>query len=377
MILKQYSTKRLWIFPLAFGILGALIGLVLRYAFTGSLSGFPIKNVLHSHSHVMLLGFVFNAIVVLVWTYFTKGIDRISYYYYIAIQICIAVMLVAFIIQGYALVSITFSSLHLWISYVLLVRLWKRLEGNKSILLLIKIGIVFHFVSSIGPYCLGPLMVLKMQESPWYQQAIFFYLHFQYFGSFFLWMLAVLFQKSNVSITRKQVAIITFSLVLLYAHSLGYSFNHWGIQLCGGLGSVLLFGILLSYKKQFQRHKKSLLLIYGIILIVAFINIIGSIPSVANLVEENRFILIAYLHFLFLGLYTPFIWVFLKLPIKTNTWILYALSVLFSEAILIFPSALTSLLSISVMWLLFIAYAEVFLCICIVHLPYLFKRALS
>ena len=198
MTLKQYSTKQLWFYPLIFGILGGLIGLVLRYAFTGAFTGFPLKNVLHSHSHVMLLGFIFNALIVFLWIFFTKGIDRLSFLYYIALQVCLSVMLVAFIIQGYALVSITFSTLHLWISYILLIRLWKRLDGNKNLVSLIKIGILFHFISSIGPYCLGPLMVLKMQESPWYQQAIFFYLHFQYFGSFFVWFLAVLFQKSSV-----------------------------------------------------------------------------------------------------------------------------------------------------------------------------------
>jgi len=116
-------THQLWFYPILFGLLGAIIGLVLRYAFTGSLSGFPFKNVLHSHSHVMLLGFLFNALIVLLWTRFTDGIDLKSYRLYLALQVCVSILLIAFILQGYAFVTILFSTIHLWISYVLLIRL--------------------------------------------------------------------------------------------------------------------------------------------------------------------------------------------------------------------------------------------------------------
>ena len=366
--MKTVSVKSLWFYPLVFGILGALIGLILRYAFTGAFTGFPFKNVLHSHSHVMLLGFVFNALMVLLWIHFTNGIDRVSFLYYIALQVCLAVMLVAFIIQGYAAVSITFSTLHLWVSYILLIRLWKRLKGNKNLIALIKLGIIFHFISSIGPYLLGPLMVLDMKDSPWYQQAIFFYLHFQYFGSFFVWLLALLFQKYSITIKKNQIIYSAIAIALLYTHSLDYSFNHWLINSLGGIGAVLLFAILFSVKKQFKNQENHLKGIYFIVLLIVIINIIGSFPVFATLVEDNRFILIAYLHFLFLGLYLPFIWTFLPQKITIKMWVCYGFVVLFSEAILIFPSEVSHLFSTSVMWLLFIVYLAVFLCISIVHL---------
>lgn len=202
--MKTVTAKQLWFFPLLFGFLGAIIGLVLRYAFTGSIANFPFKFVLHSHSHIMLLGFVFNALIALLVTRFTNGIDKTSYRLYLALQVCVAILLVGFIIQGYALVTITFSTLHLWISYWLVVRLWKRLIGEKSDLILIKTGIIFHFISSIGPYALGPLMAMKMQSSPWYQQAIFFYLHFQYFGSFFFGCLPFFFKEQLLSYQKNK-----------------------------------------------------------------------------------------------------------------------------------------------------------------------------
>ncbi len=372
--MKLISKKQLWFYPILFGFLGALIGLILRYAFADGTPDFPLKNVLHSHSHVMLLGFLFNALVVILWSNFTNGIDQISFKYYIALQICVAAMMIAFILQGYALFSIIFSTFHLWISYILLIRLWKRLTGNKYIVILIKTGIVFHFLSSIGPYCLGPLMVLEMQESPWYQQAIFFYLHFQYFGSLFIWLLAGLFQNSTIVLKKRNIYVIVFSLVCLYMHSLDYNFNHWLINIFGGIGSLLLFGFLINSRKAFVFAKTEYTTIYFILLGISIINFLGSFPGIAILVESNSFMLIAWLHLLFLGLFIPFIWTELPHKLNKTSWVFYGIAVLFSEAILVFPTTFSNTFSISVMWLLFIVYLEVFLSISIVHLAYLFNK---
>ena len=366
--------RKLWWYPLIFGMLGAFIGLVLRYAYTGAISGFPFKNVMHSHSHVLLLGFVFNALLILVWTNFTQGVDKISYRYYVALQVCIAFMLVTFILQGYGFSSILFSTLHLWVSYILLIRLWRQLNDNKTVNTLIKIGIVFHFLSSVGPYVLGPLMILEMQASPLYEQSIFFYLHFQYFGIFFVWMLAVLLKKTAVILSNKHLVVIVISLALLFAHSLDYSYDHWSINVIGGLGSILLLGVLLSFKRYFQKGQRGYKFIYIIILFVAIVNIIGSIPSIANRVVESRLLLIGWLHLLFLGLYVPFIWVLLKRNISLLIWVIYGFMFTITEMVLIFPGMITKWIPIPIMWLLFFAYTGVFLCICLVHTQLLFEK---
>jgi len=366
--------KKLWWYPLIFGMLGAFIGLVLRYAYTGAISGFSFKNVMHSHSHVLLLGFIFNALLILIWTNFTQGIDKISYRYYVALQVCIAFMLVTFILQGYAFSSILFSTLHLWVSYILLIRLWRQLNDNKNVNTLIKIGIVFHFLSSVGPYVLGPLMLLEMQASPLYEQSIFFYLHFQYFGIFFVWMLAVLLKKTAVILSNKHLVFIVISLALLFAHSLDYSYDHWSINVIGGLGSILLLGVLLSFKRYFQKGQRVYKFIYIIIIFIAIVNIIGSIPSIANRVVESRLLLIGWLHLLFLGLYVPFIWVLLKRNISLLIWVIYGFMFTITEIVLIFPGMITKWIPIPIMWLLFFAYTGVFLCICVVHTQLLFEK---
>ncbi len=107
--MESNISKRLWSYPIFFGLLGAIMGLFLRYLFANPISAISLKNLVHSHSHVMLLGFVFNALIVLLWINFTKEIDKTSYRYYIALQVCMTAMFVAFILQGYAFFSILFS----------------------------------------------------------------------------------------------------------------------------------------------------------------------------------------------------------------------------------------------------------------------------
>ncbi len=372
--MQSNVSKRLWFYPIIFGLLGTLTGLLLRYLFANPVSDFPLKNLLHSHSHVMLLGFVFNAFVVLLWTNFTKQIDQKSYRYYLALQVCMAAMFVAFILQGYALFSILFSTLHLWISYLLLIRLWKRLQGQKTLINLIKLGIVFHFISSVGPYCLGPLMVFEMNESPWYRQAIFFYLHFQYFGSLFLWFLAVFLSKTSIKFNQKYVSVTGLSLIGLYAHSLDYNFNHYSISLIGGLSSLVLFFVVLSFVKQIKNQKRAYQYIYAILIVLTFLNVFGSFPDLASLVETDRFFLIAWLHFLFLGLFVPFIWIELSSTINSNLWVVYGFMVLISELLLIFHNQSYSLFNISIMWLLLIPYTGITLCFIFIHLNYLLKK---
>lgn len=372
--MNDNKQKHLWFYPIIFGLLGAFLGLLIRYFFSQTTISFPIKNLIHSHSHVMLLGFLFNALTLLVWAHFSKGIDKTSKRYYLALQVCISGMLITFIIQGYALFSILFSTLHLWISYVFLIRLWKRLEGNKQLLSLIKLGIVFHFISSIGPYCLGPLMVFNMQDSPWYQQAIFFYLHFQYFGAFMLWFLAVFIKNTSINITKNQVLLIGLSLIGLYTHSLDFNFNHWLINTIGGFSSILFLTILLTFIKPIKQTCEKYKLVFGVFLFIGICNIAGSFPIIANKVVANHYLLIAWLHFLFLGLFIPFIWIESQIRINNRIWFVYTLFMFLTEIVLIFPNKFFNLLKTPITNQLLIAYFGVFCCISIVHLRFIFRK---
>ncbi len=363
--------KQLWIYPLSLGIIGALIGLVLRYAYTGSIENFSFKNVLHAHSHVMLLGFIFNAMFLLIYASFTEDVDRVTKRFFIVLQLFMLAMMIAFIIQGYALYSIIFSTAHLWLSYILLIRLWRNLNQSNPLVFLVKSGIVLHFLSSLGPYALGPLMALNMKASPWYQQAIFFYLHFQFFGVYFCWMLALFCQKVKYTLSKSQINFIVFGLVLLYSHSLDYSFNNVWINIVGGAGAIIVLTVLFQMKTAVNNSDTLYRAFYVVLLSLGLLNAIGAIPAVGDLATKNRFILIAWLHLIFLGMYVPFIWISLQVKIKYWLWLVYTCSVVFSELVLITPSIYSKWLNTNAMQLLFLAYFIVFLSITIVHTKYL------
>lgn len=327
----------------------------------------PFKFMLHAHSHLMMLGFIFNALILLVWQNFTSGFDIRSKRYFIALQVFIILMVISFLYQGYALYSILFSTLHLWTTYILLIRMWKRLEGNRKLLMMIKAGIVFHFLSSLGPYALGPLSVLGMKGTPWYQQAVFFYLHFQFFGVYFIWLLTLFFKRTGIVPDKLQIRIIVASLALLYVHSLDFSFDHLALNLTGGIVSTVLLGVYLSLYKKFKEQPFQFRLIYYILLLVFSLNILGSFPYFSDLVVNHRMILIAWLHFLFLGVFAPFIWMMRSVKLNGNIFISYTIFLVITEFLLIYGSFNTGIFGISIMKALFYSYLGVFIFFTIIH----------
>ncbi|RUA07107.1 MAG: hypothetical protein DSY82_08670 [Flavobacteriia bacterium] len=354
-------------YPLFFGVLGAFLGLWLRYFFTGGQLPVSFKFMLHAHSHLMMLGFIFNALLLLVWQNFTSGFDLLSKRYFIALQIFVLLMMIAFLYQGYGFYSILFSTFHLWTSYILLIRLWKRLEGNRKLLFMIKAGIIFHFLSSLGPYALGPLSVMGLKASPWYQQAVFFYLHFQFFGIYFVWLQALFFKKTNIIPELKFIKIIVVSLALLYVHSLDFSFDHPALNFIGGLTSTLLFVVYITFYNRFKEQSFQYRFFYFILLTVFALNILGSFPYFSDLVVQHRMILIAWLHFLFLGVFAPFIWMMRSIRLNGKYFIFYAIFFILTEFLLIYASFYTGIFGISVMKVLFYTYLGVFIGFLTIH----------
>ncbi len=302
----------LWKITLASGIIAAFIGVMLRFYFVAP-AAYTFKNVLHAHSHLMLLGWLFQALLLLLYRYWQLPIPRSHALLMGGMSLCVAGMLFSFPFQGYAAVSISFSTLHLWLSYVLLIKIWRHFKGRGLAIALLRSGIIMFFLSSLGPYALGPLMANDMQSSPWYQQAIFFYLHFQYNGAFLLFALALIAKKwlNNQSWPWQAFLWLFVSgAVLTWAHSLDYSFDAFWINLAGGAGAFLqvIAGIMLFRRLAIKRRTNSQLLLLAILALKLVFQLLGSLPEVADAVAGNRFYLIAWLHFIFLGFFTPFIW---------------------------------------------------------------------
>ncbi len=340
----RLTEKLFWKITIGFGLIAALIGLSLRYYFMTPLP-FNFRYMLHAHSHLMLLGWLFNALLLLLYQQWNMDMVASHKGWFVAMCICVAGMLFSFPFQGYAAVSITFSTLHLWFSYILLIGIWRLSRGRGLPGKLVRTGIVFFFLSTVGPYSLGPMMANNMQGSPWYDQAIFFYLHFQYNGAFLFFMLAFMIEKWEIRTFKSPRTfhiLMVAGAVLTWFHSLDYSFDSPWINIAGFIGALfqLVAGGMLIITINRKKLPTTQLLVLGMLGVKWLFQLLGSLPVIADAAIDNRFYLIAYLHFIFLGIYTPFIWSVISQGLKGFSSLMgfYWVFFLLTEAVLVVPS---------------------------------------
>ena len=318
---------------LSYLIIIAVIGTYMRLNFVIPLGAFNYENLLHSHSHVAILGWVYSALYVgLIYSYLDSSAFSEKKYVYLfwLTQFTIIGMLVTFAIQGYAVFSIAFSSLHIIFSYFFIFFFTKDSRKDlknrfihSSSLPYIYASLIFLFISSFGPWSLGILANQKMIGSVLYRDAIYFYLHFQYNGWFTFAVLGLmlrLLEKKHIEI-NKRLFKIAFWLMFIpgfssYLLSLSYdtipgyltyiAFSSGIIQLIGG---VIYFIELLSNVNAItignNKITRILFYLFLVSLISKFILQAASGLNKSNhIIFINRDIVIGYIHLVMLGLIT-------------------------------------------------------------------------
>jgi hypothetical protein len=182
-------------------------------------------------------------------------------------------------------------------------------------------GVIFMLVSSLSPWALGPIMVFLGKKSIWYNLDIYFYLHFQYNGWFFMALLALLiylFERKGIEIPEtiwKKSLLWIFSGVFW-----GYITNTLWIDLplyfnIIALASVFMeawgLWILFRYlKKHFHRLElppfRSFIfkwLVFAVFIKVG-LQFLASCPYYANLAYAVRDMVIGYIHWVMLALFS-------------------------------------------------------------------------
>jgi len=129
---NTFSTKK-WIqVALINFCVVALAGVTMRYKINFALPVVNQKYLLHGHSNFAFVGWVAMALMILMVRYLVRNNVPTSYkkYNWILIAEVIAsyAMFISFIIQGYALWSITFSTITILISYFFIFFYWKDLN---------------------------------------------------------------------------------------------------------------------------------------------------------------------------------------------------------------------------------------------------------
>ncbi len=314
------QTTRLAFFNL---FLAAILGVALR-----SYPLFPIsfpsyKNLLHTHSHFAFGGWVMPVLFVLILKYFPGLTSRIALRHLKNISALLLFsaygMLLSFPFQGYAAVSISFSTLSILAGFYMAFVFWKASGKNNSetSVLFLKAGLVFLVLSAIGPFATAPLIAMGKAGSTLYYNAIYFYLHFQYNGWFTFAILAVLYkmlERKNLD-THGKLVYYLFTIACVPAYFLSTLWSHppavfYIIALAAAVLQVIATFFLLKDIRQLKWKKKFIGRVFKTAILFFVLKntlqLLSAVPGVADLAYTHRNFIIAYLHMVLLGSISAF-----------------------------------------------------------------------
>lgn len=322
--------KNLYVkFAFIYLIILASLGILLRLQ---PLFNIPINytNLLHTHSHIAFLGWVYSALFALYINLFSSSdyVHQKKYkIQFILTQLVNLGMLISFPLQGYGFFSILFSTLHILISYWFAYTILKDIESNKNINQFIKhfakAALLFLLLSSIGPFILPVMIKFFGTGSANYYNTIYYYLHFQYNGWFTFSILAFIFRYFELKganfyffSTKKVFNTLFYSTFLTLFLSFLWTKPTFIINIIAGIGSVLqLIFIYFLYKLFITINNKTdykikpiskniLYIIITCLLSKILFQLIGTIPYFSNLSYEIRNFIIGYLHLFLIGVIT-------------------------------------------------------------------------
>lgn len=312
-------------------MLVAFLGVVLRYKIAFSLPFIDQKYLLHSHSHFAFAGWVSQVLMALLVGYLAdKGGHAFSkkYNWLLYANLVTAYgMLLSFAIQGYALVSIIFSTLSVFVSYFFAIIYWKDLDAlpeAKTSHNWFKSAVFFNALSSLGAFALAFMMATKNTHQNWYLVCIYFFLHFQYNGWFFFACMGLLSQQlssNHVSESKLKMVYKLFAWACVPAYflsALWLPIPIWIYALVVISVFLQLAGWLIAWRlikqalpaigKSVDIFPQRLFLLCGLALTIKLLLQAGSvIPSLSQLAFGFRPIVIGYLHLVLLGVITLFI----------------------------------------------------------------------
>lgn len=324
-------TSRLLIkFSLIYFLIAGVFGVLLRLVFFNPIPGLNYKYILHAHSHIVLLGWVTNALFAALYFIFfeSKGFQNRKWLLVFGLlQIGVVGMLCTFPIQGYSLYSIFFSTLHILISYLFCFSVLRVIKKEKGVWRkFVSWGVIYFLISSLGPFSLGPIMSQGLSGSIWYYLAIYFYLHFLYngfftftiFGLFFWWLDK---KEISYSTTKAKLLIKWMNIACFLSYSLStlWTKPEWQVFVLAGVSAItLLITLIILTKVFFPVRSEVLVYIKGtcrtLLLMALFsfilktvLQILSAHPIIANLAYEVRNFTIGYLHLVFIGFVTFFL----------------------------------------------------------------------
>lgn len=179
----------------------ALLGSLMRLGFITGAFAENYKHILHAHSHIAFLGWVYPVLFLALTNNFLKpaAIEKGKYHLqFIITQFIIGGMFIAFLCQGYGVFSIILSTIFqlmtYWFTFRFLADLKKEQGNNFSIpARFARVALWSLFISSFGTWGLAVINARGLGKTGLYNMAIYFYLHFQYNGWFSFSIISLFF----------------------------------------------------------------------------------------------------------------------------------------------------------------------------------------
>lgn len=358
----------------------SLAGLFLRAIHIYSVPKVNYGFLLHAHSHFAFAGWGFLALYAAFVHSFIPYKTALTKSYkamFWLIQIAAFGMLFSFPFEGYAAISISFSTLFVAVSYWFSWRFFKDTKqenGNQVSIRFARFALIFLVISSIGPFSLGPIIANGGRGSHIYFNALYFYLHFQYNGWFSFGVLALLFrwieqrhlnysEKSALLFYRLMVlaCVPAFLLSVLWMHPASW------VYFIGGIAGLIQFIALIPFWKIMKqcdnvigKQLSKTVRILFLLSIISFtlkltMQLLSAVPIIAQWAYEIRHLIIGYLHLVLLGFISLFLLAYfieqklLFTDYKSSKWGLYwfIAGIVITE-LLIFGEGLANLLGTAI-----------------------------
>lgn len=343
----------------------ALIGLLMRYKIVFEFPFFNQKYLQHSHSHFAFSGWVSQLLMVFMVDFLERKKNNHQNYFanYKFILygnlVCAYGMLFTFMFQGYAFLSIFFSTSSIIISFVFAYLFWKDvtvISPKTLVAKWFKTALIFNVISAFGTFFLAYMMSTKNIIQDYYLGSIYYYLHFQYNGWFLFACLGLFFDQFSIKETKSSQLFFQW-LALACVPTYGLSIL-W-LQLPKWLYIiVVVFTVIQTtywfvFLNKFLKHKpdflnsvpkflRTILAFVGFALSLKFLLQLGTtIPEISKMAFGIRTIVIAYLHLVLLAIISLYLLFYafasniFELTTKLKfALILFAFGVILNEVIL-------------------------------------------
>lgn len=310
--------------------IASLMGLLLRWMYVAPIAGVNFQFLMHGHSHVAMLGWVYMMLYCLIFHFFVpkeKQQKPIYNQLFWTTELAVVGMMIDFPAQGYAFASILFSTLHIFCSYYFCYLIIK--DANPTTLAekkLLRTALFFMIFSTLGVWCLGPAVSLLGKASAFYQIAIQFFLHFQFNGWFLFATLALFFKQAKLIIEAKKFRIfynlfvastfLTLALPVSWylPNPVFYWLNALGVMLQLYAAVLFIQFIRPQFQSFFAILPTIIKIVYGFALfslaLKVVIQLVVLFPELAQVSHQIRNFVIGYIHLTMLGIITGFLFGF-------------------------------------------------------------------